>query len=35
MQENVAQMLATEAATHPDAADEVEAMMGIKPAPNP
>jgi MGT family glycosyltransferase len=32
---NVAQMLATEAAAHPDAADEVEAMMGIKPAPNP
>ena len=29
---HVAQMLATEAATHPNAADEVEAMVGITPA---
>ena len=32
---HAAQMLATEAATHPNAADEIEAMIGITPAPNP
>jgi MGT family glycosyltransferase len=32
---HVAQMLATEAATHPNAADEVEAMVGMTPAHDP
>ena len=31
----VAQMLATEAATHPNAADEIEAMLGMSPAYDP
>lgn len=32
---HVAQMLATEAATHPNAADEVEAMIGMTPPHDP